>query len=88
MAGPVRVWERLRRSHITDFNLSYPRTYLAFGPGRSAEDAVWHQAVKAEVAHHDDKVTGVSSGMPRNTMSRLISSSSDNGPWIMGSIVR
>jgi len=43
---------------ITDFDTKYPRKYWAFGPGRSAEDAVWHQAVQAEVAHHEDRETG------------------------------
>eukprot|EP00959_Pyramimonas_sp_CCMP1952_P017621 373890-Pyramimonas_sp.AAC.1 len=54
-AGPVRVWERLRRPELLSFNDNYPRRFWAFVPGRSAEDAAWHQATRAEVAAHSGK---------------------------------
>ena len=47
-AGPVRIWQRLRRPMLTAFDQSSKRDYWAFGAGQNAEDAVWQQAIRAE----------------------------------------
>jgi hypothetical protein len=47
-AGGVRVWQRARRPHILPFMDATRRAYWAFGAGKSPEDAVWTQAVRAE----------------------------------------
>ena len=54
-AGPVRVWERLRRPELAAFTEMTRRPFWAFGAGRSAETAVWRQAVSAEAATSEGK---------------------------------
>eukprot|EP00959_Pyramimonas_sp_CCMP1952_P069030 1441030-Pyramimonas_sp.AAC.1 len=56
-AAPVRLWERLRRPHLTPLNDTHPRRYWAFGAGKSAEACAWGQAAKAEAQVEGGGVT-------------------------------
>ena len=56
-AGPVRVWQRLRRPYLTEFDRTSKRDYWACGAGRSAGDAVWKQSAGAEAGRGEDLET-------------------------------
>jgi len=49
-AGPVRVWERMRRAECMQWMRTWDRPYFAFTPGKGAELTVWRQTVRAEGA--------------------------------------
>ena len=53
LPGPVRLWERLRRTECEEWVRTMDRPYWAFGTGRSAEMAVWRRAVLAEASVAD-----------------------------------
>ena len=57
-AGPVRVWQRLRRPFLTAFGQVPRRDYWAFGSGQGAEDAVWQQSIRAEAGRSRGLHTG------------------------------
>ena len=49
-AGPVRVWQRLRRACLADFNRSSSRVYWGLSAGKAPQEAVWLQAARAEAS--------------------------------------
>ena len=51
---------RLRRDMCLAWEQQHPRSYLAAGTGRSAVDAVWRQAVRAEATAHTPGTLAVS----------------------------
>ena len=55
LAMLVRVWERVRRPIVQSWRRSVERDYNWAGKGRSAQAAVWKQALLDEVALGDGK---------------------------------
>ena len=49
----VRIWERARRPIVQSWRLTVERSYNWAAKGRSPEDAVWHQALRGEIAKAD-----------------------------------
>ena len=49
-AGPVRVWERLRRPTLQEFEVISSRKYWGLGAGKAPQELVWLQAARSEAA--------------------------------------
>ena len=54
----VRVWERIRKPDVAIWRRSVERPYNWAAKGRSPEDAVWRQALKAEAAQSRGEESG------------------------------
>ncbi len=45
-----RVWAKVRRGEVRDWERKWARSYFAAGPGKAAETAAWVSALRAELA--------------------------------------
>ena len=50
-----RLWTRARRNVVQEWRLTLDRAYLAYGPGKCAQQVVWRQAAQAEC----DSISGL-----------------------------
>ncbi len=45
-----RIWAKVRRGEVRDWERKWARSYFAAGPGKAAETAAWVSALRAELA--------------------------------------
>ncbi len=53
-----RLWAKVRKPAVAAWEAEYDRAYLAAGKGRSPQDLVWRQAVRAETSVEDKGAAG------------------------------
>ncbi len=53
-----RMWAKVRKPAVDAWEAEYDRAYLAAGKGRSPQDLVWRQAVRAETNVEDKGAAG------------------------------